>query len=106
MPRNNTIEIIYSNHQSCVRFDAPYAELDQEWKLIESYIKGWKLGAPNNGVNKNFQTSIDYWWYDTNANMLFSAYASAGIALAFSAVVFLLHSQSLTLALYSLCTIT
>merc|ERR1712107_167391 len=58
------------------------------------------------GVNNVYQTSIDYWWYDTNGTMLRSAYVSALIALIFSAVIVMLHSRSLVISLFSLATIS
>jgi len=106
LTRNGVVQIIYFKYRARTRFDDPFTELDEEWKLVERYMDDWRQKAPSSGgANKMYQTSITYWWYDTNASMLSSAYASAGIALGFSAFIVLLHSRSMTLTFFSLCTI-
>merc|ERR1712232_1140694 len=93
-----------------VRFDSPFADLDNEWNGIEDFTKNHRDTAEtaadaDDTVKNMFITSMDFWWYDTNGSMLRSAFQSAGIALAFSGLMVLLSSQSLILTLFSLLTI-
>jgi predicted RND superfamily exporter protein len=50
-------------------------------------------------------TSEDFWFYDTNGQMLRTAYASSGIAMAAAAAAILLSSRSIVLTLYSTLTV-
>jgi len=106
LQRNGTtIEAIFFYYTGRVRVDSPYAELKDEWNLVEDYLRG--TGAPDDddSVSNVFAASIDFWWFDTNGSMLRSAYQSAGIALAFSGFVVLLSSRSFILTLFALITI-
>jgi len=104
LQRNGTtIEAIFFYYTGRVRVDSPYAELKDEWNLVEDYLRG--TDAPDPSVSGVFAASIDFWWFDTNGSMLRSAYQSAGIALAFSGFVVLLSSRSFILTLFALITI-
>jgi len=102
--RNGAIEGIFFFFQGRVRFDSPFQIQSDEWELIEGWLDNEKERAPE-GVKKMFQTSIDFWWFDTNGSMLRSAYASAGIAMAVSGVIIFVSSRSFILTLFALLTI-
>jgi hypothetical protein len=87
-----------------VRYDNQYDELDEEWKLIEKWMVQENSQAPS-GVSRAFFSSEDFWWYDTNGQMLSTAYSSAGIALAAAAAVLLLSSRSFVLTTFATLTI-
>jgi hypothetical protein len=105
LQRNGIVDVMYIPYQSRVRYDSPYDALDDEWNNIERWMNNASKNAPD-GVSGMFSTSEDFWWYDTNGNMLQSAYGSAGIALAASAVVVLFAMRSFPLSMFSLFTVT
>jgi predicted RND superfamily exporter protein len=78
--------------------------LDDEWQLIETWMKEQTHQAPS-GVNRGYFSSFDFWWYDTNGQMLQTAYSAAGIALGCAAAVILFSSRSLLLTVFSTLTI-
>ena len=104
LSRNDKVEIIFFPFKSRVRYDNQYDELDDEWKLIEKWMDQENSQAPS-GVSRAFFSSIDFWWYDTNGQMLSTAYSSAGIALAAAAAVLLLSSRSFVLTFFATLTI-
>jgi len=102
--RNGVVEVIFFFFQGRVRFDSPFQDLLKEWDLISNWLSAEQEAAPEE-VNKMFQSSIDFWWFDTNGSMLRSAYQSAAIALAISGLVVFISSRSFVLTLFSLITI-
>jgi hypothetical protein len=104
LSRNDKVEIISFPFNSRVRYDNQYDELDDEWKLIEKWMVQENSQAPS-GVSRAFFSSEDFWWYDTNGQMLSTAYSSAGIALAAAAAVLLLSSRSFVLTIFATLTI-
>jgi len=104
LSRNGIVEIMYFEFQCRVRYDSPYDTLDKEWHLIESWMSNERAIAPS-GVNALFHSSEDFWWYDTNGQMLYTAYGSAAIAVGAAAFVVLFSSRSIMLTLFALITI-
>ena len=104
LSRNDMVEIIFFPFKSRVRYDNQYDELDDEWKLIEEWMDLENSQAPS-GVSRAFFSSDDFWWYDTNGQMLWTAYSSAGIALAAATAVLLLSSRSFVLTIFATLTI-
>jgi len=104
LQRNEIVQVIYFYYRARVRFDRPFNELKNEWNLIEDWMEAERTRAPS-GTKNGYQTSIDYWWFDTNDTIQRSAYVSAGIALAFASLVVLISSRSIILVLFSLLTI-
>jgi hypothetical protein len=104
LSRNDKVEIIFFPFKSRVRYDNQYDELDDEWKVIEKWMDKENSQAPS-GVSRAFFSSEDFWWYDTNGQMLSTAYSSAGIALAAAAAVLLLSSRSFVLTFFATLTI-
>lgn len=85
---------------SSVSWDASFSVMDKFWKKFEVWMTDERSTAPPS-VNKMFNTSGAFWWYDTNIQMLNTAIGAAGIAIGFSTIVVLLASRSLTLTLFS-----
>jgi len=104
LQRNGSVKVIYFYYRSRVRFDRPYNELHNEWNLIEDWMNVERAMAPA-GAKNVFQSSGDFWWYDTNKAIQKSAYVSAGIALAFASCIVLISSRSVVLMLFALVTI-
>lgn len=104
LDKDGTVKVIFIAFQQTVRFDSPYDELNTEWKKIESWFAAERAAAPV-GVNKMYHSSADFWWYDTNGNMLQAAYGSAAISLAFSACVVFFASRSLLMTIFCVLTI-
>jgi len=102
--RNGEVEVIFFFFQGRVRFDSPFEILNDEWNLMEDWMSKERTIAPEE-VNKMYQTSLDFWWFDTNGSMLSSAYTSAGIALAVSGLIVFISSRSFILTLFALITI-
>lgn len=98
------VKLIFFPFLSRVRWDSPFNDLDNEWNLVENWMNDAKERAPP-GVNKFFFSSMDFWWYDTNGQMLSTAYGAAGIALAAAAIVIFFSSRSLTLTVFAIFTI-
>jgi hypothetical protein len=98
------VRIIFFPFISRVRFDSPFDELDAEWNLLEEWTKATNSDAPT-GVNKMFFSSMDFWWYDTNGQMISTAVGAGAIALAAAAIVIFLSSRSLVLTLFATLTI-
>ena len=57
------------------------------------------------GTQNGYFSSEDFWWYDTNGQMLRTAFSSAGVALAGAAAVILISSRSFILTLFATITI-
>lgn len=98
------VRIIIFEFAGRVRWDSPFNDLDDEWHLIEDWFKSMSAGAPV-GVSRSFFSSEDYWWYDTNVQMLSTAYGAAGIALGAAAAIILFSSRSFTLTFFAVVTI-
>jgi len=103
LSRSDKVAIVVVPFLSRIRYDDEYGVIDKEWKMIENWVNGKNSKAPR-GVKKAFFTSFDFWWYDTNGQMLSTAYSSAGIALLCAAVVILASSKSFMMTLF--CTLT
>ena len=87
------VQIIWFQFTSRVRWDSPFDDLDNEWKRIEHWFDTKSAIAPV-GVENAVFSSSDFWWYDTNGQMLSTAYGAAGLALGGAAAVILLSSRS------------
>jgi len=98
------VRIILFPFSSRVRYDDHYDDLDSEWNLIEDWMSDKNDEGPD-AVNAAYFSSQDFWWYDTNGQMLTTAYGSAGIALGAAAIMLLLTTRSLVLTLFSTFTI-
>jgi predicted RND superfamily exporter protein len=98
------VQIIFFPFASRVRYDSPYDDLDDEWNMIEDWMDAHASTAPA-GVASFYFSSSDFWWYDTNGQMLSTAYGAAAIALGAAAAVILLSSRSFVLAFYAIVTI-
>eukprot|EP00977_Amphora_coffeiformis_P011860 scaffold2907_cov161-Amphora_coffeaeformis.AAC.6 len=98
LSRQGKVEAMYIKFNSRVRYDSPFKDMDDEWHIIEDYMDS--LEAPPSASNAYF-TSEDYWWFDTMGQMLKTAYASSGIAMAAAAAAILLSSRSIVLTLFS-----
>lgn len=70
LAKNKKITIITLPFSSRVRFDSPQDKLEDEWNLIESWMIQKKGPA---SAGKAYFTSEDFWWYDTNEQMLDTA---------------------------------
>ena len=57
------------------------------------------------GVNKFYFSSHDFWWYDTNGQMLNTAYGAAAIALGAAGAIIFFSTKSFTLTIFALTTI-
>jgi 5-methyltetrahydrofolate--homocysteine methyltransferase len=104
LPRDGKVTIMFLPFTSRVRYDDPYGELDDEWNLIEKWMKDQMKDAPT-GVKRGYFSSFDFWWYDTNGQMLQTAYSAAAIALGCAAAVILFSSRSIVLTIFSTLTI-
>ena len=87
-----------------MRYDSPFDDLDSEWNNIESWMVNQTNTAPV-GVNQMYFSSADFWWFDTNGQMLATAYGAAAIALGAAALVMLFSSRSLILTGFAIITI-
>lgn len=72
LSRSNQVKIIFFPFTSRVRYDDHYSALDDEWNLIEDWVDAQNKKAPK-GVQQGYFTSYDFWWYDTNGQMLQTA---------------------------------
>ena len=104
LSRNGVVQVMYFPFNSRVRYDSANEDLDDEWHLIEKWIAADQKDAPVE-VSNGYFSSMDFWWYDTNSEMFRTAYGSAAIALAASAVIILLSSRSLVMTLFSVLSI-
>eukprot|EP00980_Cylindrotheca_fusiformis_P022038 scaffold8923_cov83-Cylindrotheca_fusiformis.AAC.1 len=98
------VRIIFLPFVSRVRYDSPFDELRDEWNTIDDWMKATVASAPA-GVNGFFFSSEDFWWFDTNQQMLSTAYGSAAIALGAAALVIFLSSRSFVLTFFATFTI-
>jgi hypothetical protein len=105
LSRNGKVEVMLLVFNSRVRYDSPFSILTDEWKLIEDWFDQEKSNQAPVGVSNGYFTSEDFWWYDTNGQMLMTAYTSAGIAMLAAAIVILMSSRSLVLTVFSTLTI-
>lgn len=98
------VRVIFFSFVGRVRWDSPFDTLKNEWNLIEDWMNAAAETAPDS-VNKFFFSSMEFWWYDTNGQMLNTAYGAASIALAAAATVIFLSSRSFVLTLFATITI-
>ena len=105
LARGGKVQIIFLPFNSRVRYDDHYDKLDDEWNMIEKWVQKKNKSAPSS-VSRGYFSSHDFWWYDTNGEMLATAYSAAGIALGCAAVIILISSRSLMMTLFSTLTIT
>lgn len=100
LQENGTVRILIINALASIDLMASIPEIDDEWNRFEKFLKEESNTAPS-GSNKFIHASPLWWWFDTNQQMLSTAIGAAGIAIAFSAVVVLFSSRSLTLTLFA-----
>jgi len=101
--RNGEVAIMRIAFQTRVRYDSPYDDLNSDWNALEDFMEEHRQGPA--GLSGAYHTSEDFWWYDTNGQMLSTAYSAASIALAAAAVVVLFSTRSIVLTIFSLLTI-
>jgi hypothetical protein len=87
-----------------VKFTSGYDTLDKAWHEQSDFIHGMNEQAPFR-VNNAFASSFDFWWYDTNKNLLSTAYGGVAIALLAAFLVVLLSSRSIRITLLAVFTI-
>lgn len=103
--RNGEVRILRLPYrQTGIRFDSGYSILNAAWKLFDGFLETKMEEAPD-GVNKAFGSSFDFWWYDTNGKMFFTAYAGTAIALSAVFVVLLCSCRSIKITLFAVFTI-
>jgi len=94
------VKIMEVRSQTGVFYDSPFSELKKEWDDYEAWLQNERSTAPA-GVNQQFHSDVSFWWYDTNRQMLRTAYGAAGIALLCAAVVLFVSSKSFILTLFA-----
>jgi len=87
-----------------IRFDSPFDDLANEYETIDNWMTASSSSAPET-ANKAIFSSQTFWWFDTNQQMLTTAYGSASIALATAAFVIFMSSYSLILTFFATFTI-
>jgi len=86
------VKIMEVRSRTTVVYDSPFSELEEEWNKYETWIQQERETAPE-GVQNPFQSDIAFYWFDTNRQMLRTAYGAAGIALICAAVVLFVSSK-------------
>mmetsp|Transcript_18251 Transcript_18251/g.25715 ORF Transcript_18251/g.25715 Transcript_18251/m.25715 type:complete len:1096 (-) Transcript_18251:96-3383(-) len=102
--RNGKVQILTIPYKSRVSWGSPFQVLDDEWHLTEAWMKREMENAPE-GAKGAYFTSEDFWWYDTNNQMLGTAYNAAAIALATAGIVIFFSSRSFVLTFFAIFTI-
>jgi hypothetical protein len=74
--------------------------LDNEWHLIEKWMQKQMKDALTGVERGYFLSSFDFWWYDTNGQILQTAYSPAAIALGCASAVVLFSSKSIVLTIF------
>jgi len=74
--------------------------LKEEWNKFENWFEIKNSLAPL-GVDQMFHACAVWWWYDTNAQMLSTAFGAAMIAVGFSGFMVLISTRSFILTLIS-----
>jgi protein dispatched 1 len=105
LARNGIIEIMYFPIVSRVRSDSPYNDLHAEWHLVENWMAKERQDNAPEGANNAFLSSEDFWWYDTNTQMISSVYSAATTTLMGAAVALLCATRSFSLTLLGTLTI-
>merc|ERR1711935_1221624 len=98
------VRILYIEMVSRIRFDSPFDNLENEYKMIDDWMATKSLSAPET-ANKVIFSSRTFLWFDTNRQMLTTSYGSAAIALATAAIVIFLSSYSFVLTFFATFTI-
>ena len=70
------VKIIEVRAQSDVAYDAPFNELKGEWSSYEVWLDNERSASPKS-VSNAYHSDIAFWWYDTNQQMLKTAYGAA-----------------------------
>ena len=70
------VKIIEVRAQSDVAYDAPFNELKEEWSSYEVWLDNERNASPKS-VSNAYHSDIAFWWYDTNQQMLKTAYGAA-----------------------------
>jgi len=104
LSRSGVVEIMYFPFASRVRYETPQEKLDEEWHRTEDWFDKIQETAPEQ-VKKAYFSSLDFWWYDTNAQMFNTAMGSAAIAISASAAIIAFSSRSLTMTLFAIISV-
>ena len=94
------VKIMELQSRSNVVYDSPFADLKDEFNLYENWLAEERNIAPT-GVNQMYHSDLTFWWFDTNQQMLRTAYGAAGIALVCVACVVFVSSRSFVLTLFA-----
>lgn len=100
------MKIIEVRAKSDVAYDAPFDDLKDEWNSYETWLDNERSSTAPSGVNQVFHSDIAFWWYDTNRQMMQTAYGSAAIALTCASLVFFISSRSFVLTLFAAVSIS
>lgn len=100
LQENGKVRIMTIDGLSSISFRSPIPEINDEWNRFEDFFEEESKNAPE-GVNKSFHVSPMWWWFDTNTQMLNTAFGAAGIAVGFSAIVVFFSSRSFQLTIFS-----
>jgi len=98
---NGIVKVISVSFRSQVRFNSPSAMLKSEWHRIEDWLHRKQVTEAPKEVSQAFFSSMDFWWWDTTESVYQTAFISAAIAIAVSALVILVTSRSLSMTLFS-----
>jgi hypothetical protein len=97
---DGSVKIMQVRAKSNVVIDDSFKELSDGWNAYETWLNNEQKSAPT-GVDQMFINDITYWWYDTNQQMLKTAYGAAGIALICAFLVVFISSKSFVLTLFA-----
>ncbi|KAL7527430.1 hypothetical protein ACHAWF_002173 [Thalassiosira exigua] len=98
------IKVMEVRTKSNVVYDSPFKDLKDEWTAYEAWLDDERDSAPS-GADRMYHSDIAFWWFDTNSQMIKTAYGSAGIALVCASVVVFVSSRSFVLTLFAVFSI-
>jgi len=85
-------------------FSSSLDEIAVSWNRFEDFFKDQIAVAPK-GVNKFFNASFMWWYWDASVQMTKTAFGSGAITLGFAALIVILSSKSFVLTVLSVATV-
>eukprot|EP00580_Thalassiosira_gravida_P014932 CAMPEP_0201661984 /NCGR_PEP_ID=MMETSP0494-20130426/4208_1 /ASSEMBLY_ACC=CAM_ASM_000839 /TAXON_ID=420259 /ORGANISM="Thalassiosira gravida, Strain GMp14c1" /LENGTH=1144 /DNA_ID=CAMNT_0048140245 /DNA_START=29 /DNA_END=3463 /DNA_ORIENTATION=+ len=98
---DGSVKVIEVRTKSNVSYDASQKLLKEEWTTYEDWLENERQDSAPSGVDKFYHSDLAYWWFDTNNQMMKTAYGAAGIALFCAAVVVYISTRSFVLTTFA-----
>jgi len=104
LQEDGKVRVLMITAEVALSYSSSLDEIAAVWNRFEDFFKDQIAIAPK-GVNKFFNASFMWWYWDASVQMTKTAFGSGAITLGFAALIVILSSKSFVLTVVSVATI-